>query len=137
MSKLLQKPPVAGPTQRQLRVGEQIRQVVAEFMYRGDFYLSGLSKTIPITVSEVRMSVDLKHAFIFIMPLGGVMQEETIKQLYEIASHIRQYINKNSRLKNSPILHFEIDNSFDEASKIEGILSSPTVAKDLKGNNKD
>ena len=118
-------------TVRQRRVGEEIRASLSSFLARGEYDTPALSSNL-ITITEVRMSVDLKHAFAFIMPLGGKNIEETMVFLKNLAPLLRFHVAKSFRLKVAPVLHFEIDRSFEEVEKLQAILHSERVAKDLQ-----
>jgi ribosome-binding factor A len=120
----------AGPSQRQLRVGEEIRHVLVEILSRGqlrDPELQGMS----ITVSEVRASPDLKHATAYVMPLGGGNVDDVVKALKRAAGFLRGEIARAVRLRVAPEISFAADRSFEEASRIESVLRRPEVRRDL------
>ena len=118
------------PTQRQLRVGEQIRHALAEIFLRGECHIDGLD-TANITVSEVRASPDLKHAVAYVTALIGDT-DSMLDMLNENSSILRKYTsNKLKHMKFSPRLRFVKDNSFDEAQKINDLMMNPDVARDL------
>ena len=108
-------------TQRQLRVGEMIKQTLGMLFLREEAKLPNLS-TKEITVTEVRMSTDLKTAKIFVMPLGGKNAEEIIEKLEEFSFVIRKVLSKKIVMKFLPELYFVKDNSFDYAEKIENLI---------------
>ena len=108
-------------TQRQLRVGEMIKQTLGMLFLREEAKLPNLS-TKEITVTEVRMSTDLKTAKIFVMPLGGKNTEEIIEKLKEFSFVIRKVLSKKIVMKFLPKLYFVKDNSFDYAEKIENLI---------------
>ena len=108
-------------TQRQLRVGEMIKQALGMLFIRDEVKLLNLS-TKEITVTEVRMSPDLKTAKIFVMPLGGKNAEEIIEKLKELSFIIRKVLSKKIVMKFLPKLYFVKDNSFDYAEKIENLI---------------
>ena len=108
-------------TQRQLRVGEMIKQALGMLFIRDEIKLINLS-TKEITVTEVRMSPDLKIAKIFVMPLGGKNAEEIIEKLKEFSFVIRKVLSKKIVMKFLPKLYFVKDNSFDYAEKIENLI---------------
>lgn len=119
-------------SQRQLRVGEEIRHAIASVLMRGDFvWPEGLSSPAMITVTEVQISPDLRNATAFVMPLGGKQLAETVKTLNEIVGYFRHEIAKAVKLRYVPSLHFKPDTSFEYAKKIETLLHDPAVAKDL------
>jgi len=119
-----------GPTQRQLRVGEELRHALADVLRRGDFRDPDLQK-LNVTVTEVRISPDLRNATAFITPLGGGDAKEAVKVLRRAAAFFRAQIAKAVNLRYAPSLFFEADTSFDYASHIANILHSPDVARDL------
>ena len=108
-------------TQRQLRVGEMIKQALGILFIRDEAKISNLS-TKEITVTEVRMSPDLKTAKIFVMPLGGKNTEETIEKLKMSSFIIRKVLSKKIIMKFLPKLFFVKDDSFDYAEKIENLI---------------
>ena len=108
-------------TQRQLRVGEKIKQALGMLFIRDEAKLPDLS-TKEITVTEVRMSQDLKIAKIFVMPLGGKNVEEIIEKLKKFSFVIRKVLSKKIVMKFLPKLYFVKDDSFDYAEKIENLI---------------
>ena len=119
-----------GPSQRQLRVGEEIRHVLVEILARGhlrDPELQGVS----ITVSEVRASPDLKHATAYVMPLGGGKVGDVVKALKRASGYLRSEVARAIRLRVAPELSFAPDRSFEEANRIESVLRRPEVQRDL------
>ena len=108
-------------TQRQLRVGEMINQALCMIFIRDEAKLPTLS-TKEITVTEVRMSPDLKTAKIFVMPLGGKDAEEVVTKLKEFSFVIRKVLSKKIVMKFLPKLYFVKDDSFDYAEKIENLI---------------
>ena len=112
-----------GPSQRQLRVGEQLRHILSEVLQRGHFTNEALlNKAHTIIVSEVRPSPDLKHARVYVMSLNGEAMDELLPALNEQAQVFQKEINKSSNLKFTPRVKFVTDTSFDEAQHIEEIL---------------
>lgn len=116
--------PKSEPSQRQLRVGEQLRHIISETMLRGHFRDEKLLDAGKITVTEVRISPDLKNAKVYVMTLGGEDLEEVLPALNEAAPVFQKEINRHSNLKFTPRVQFKIDNSFDEARKIDDLLRS-------------
>ncbi|MEE2690116.1 MAG: 30S ribosome-binding factor RbfA [Pseudomonadota bacterium] len=119
-----------GPSQRQLRAGELIRHALVEIFQREDLRdpaLAGVS----VTVSEVRASPDLKQATAFITPLGGGHQTEVVAALNRCAPHLRHLLGRRIDMKFTPALKFLGDDSFAEARRIDELLASPAVARDL------
>ena len=108
-------------TQRQLRVGEMVKQALGMLFIRDEAKLPNLS-TKEITVTEVRMSPDLKTAKIFVLPLGGKNADEIIVKLKEFSFIIRKVLSKKIIMKFLPKLYFVKDNSFDYAEKIENLI---------------
>ena len=108
-------------TQRQLRVGEMIKQALGMLFIRDEAKLTNIS-TKEITVTEVRMSPDLKTAKIFVMPLGGKNAKEIIEKLKEFSFVIRKVLSKKIVMKFLPKLYFVKDDSFDYAEKIENLI---------------
>ncbi len=107
---------------RPLRVGEALRHALAELLRRGeglDPILGGVS----ITVSEVRVSPDLRHALAYVLPLGGEPSDAMMAALRGAAPRLRGPLARAVRLKYAPALEFEIDRSFDEAARMEAVLS--------------
>ncbi len=120
-------------TQRQLRVGEEIRHILASVLLRGDIpWPHGFVPPTTVTVTEVTVSPDLKNAIAYVMPLGGEKLKETVKALNAASGFFRYAIGKAVTLRHVPMVKFFADESFIEAQRIEKILLDPVVAKDLK-----
>ena len=119
-------------TQRQLRVGEEIRHALASILMRGDVpWPKGFTAPM-VTVTEVRVSPDLKNATAYVMPLGGQHVKETIAALNDSVGFYRHAVSQTVKLRYTPKLQFTADDTFDNAERIERILLDPKVAKDLK-----
>jgi ribosome-binding factor A len=118
------------PNQRQLRVGEEIRHVLAGIFMRGECHDPDINAT-PITVSEVRISPDLKNATAYVMPLGGLNKEPVMAALLRNAPILRKLVSDKMKLRYAPRIAFRLDTSFEEAYRIELLLNSPQVARDL------
>lgn len=116
---------------RPLRVGEAIRHALAEIFLRGECHTPGLSSA-SITVSEVRVSPELKNATAYVMPLAGAQKEELLEILRTAAPELRYLVSKKVELRYMPKLHFMLDESFDEAERINSLLKKPEVARDLE-----
>lgn len=119
-----------GPSQRQLRAGELIRHALVEIFQREDLRdpaLSGVS----LTVSEVRASPDLKQATAFVSPLGGGDEAAIVAALNKSAPYLRGLLGRRIDMKFTPALKFIADASFAEARRIDELLASPAVARDL------
>jgi ribosome-binding factor A len=121
----------AGGTQRQLRVGELIRHQFAEMLARGDIH-DPVVEVHMITVPEVRMSPDLRLATIYVMPLGGRDEEEVLAALNRHQRYVRGEIARRVNLKFAPEIRFRLDERFDEAERIEKLLRTPVVRRDLE-----
>lgn len=114
-----------GPSQRQLRVGEQLRHIIAETMARGHFHDALLIDMASlVTVTEVRPAPDLKQATAFVIALGGENMDKILPALNEEAFIFQKDINTKSNLKFTPKIRFKNDVSFDKAQKLEEILSN-------------
>jgi ribosome-binding factor A len=120
----------AGPSQRALRVGELIRQALAEMLTRGEVHDPVIEGHL-ITIPEVRMSPDLRLATIYVMPLGGRDEKEVLAALDRNRRYLRGEIARRVNLKFAPDVRFRIDESFDEAERIGRLLQSPEVVRDL------
>ena len=121
-----------GPTQRQLRVAELIRRTLGEMFSHGmppDPELARVS----ITVSEVRLSADLKRAVVYVLPLGGAQVRETLEVLNRDRALIRKSLNRHVYLKYSPRLEFVHDTSFDRMDEVKRLLENEDVRRDLQG----
>ena len=119
------------PTQRQLRVGEEIRHVLAGVFAREQFRDPELAGVI-ITVTEVRISPDLKHATVFVTRLGRSDVAEKLPALRRCATFLRGQVAHQLRLRYAPDLHFQADTSIDYAMHVDEMLRAPEVARDLK-----
>ena len=122
-----------GGSQRQLRVGELIRHELASMLSRGDVHDPVIEGHM-ITVPEVRMSPDLRLATIYIMPLGGRDEKDVLAALDRNKRYVRGEIARRVNLKFAPEIRFRIDERFDEAERIEKLLRTPDVRRDLAGN---
>lgn len=121
----------ASTNQRNLRVGEEIRRTLADIFMRGECHTPGLVSA-SITVSEVRVSPDLKNATAYVMPLAGKQKDELIEILKIAAPEIRYLVSQKVDLRYMPKIYFALDQSFDEAQRIETLLKKPEVARDLE-----
>jgi len=124
-------PKHAGPSHRLERVAEAVRHAVAEILQRGEVTDPALDGQ-AITVPAVRMSSDLKHATVAVMPLGGKNAEATIAALRAHAKILRALVAHRVNLKFAPELRFELDRSFAAHDAIDALLRSPQVARDLR-----
>jgi ribosome-binding factor A len=119
-----------GGSQRQLRVGEAVRHAVADILLHGDAHDPDLEGHI-ITIPEVRMSPDLKLATIYVMPLGGRDTDVVLAALDRNKKFLRGEIARRVNLKFAPDIRFRVDDRFDEAERIEKLLRTPAVQRDL------
>lgn len=119
-----------GPSQRQLRVGELIRHALSEMLSRGDIHDDVLASHV-VTIPQVRMSPDLKLATIYVMPLGGRDLEPVIAALNTHRKFIRSEVAHRIAMKYAPDIRFRADETFDEAMRIDRLLDSETVKRDL------
>ncbi len=120
------------PGQRQLRVGEELRHALAEIFGRGGLRDPAL-KNASVTVTEVRISPDLRNATAFVTPLGGGDATALLTALARAAPYVRGQIGRTIRLRFTPAIAFELDTSFDRVSHIDALLLRPAVAADLDG----
>jgi ribosome-binding factor A len=118
------------PSQRQLKVGEEIRHLLSDVLRRSDFHHGVLTKT-SVNVTEVRMSPDLRHARVYVLSLQGENMAEVVTALNELTSKIRHLLSKRLTLKFLPQLKFVEDLTFFQAAKIDALLQSTHVAQDL------
>lgn len=121
----------AGPSQRQLRVGELLRRRLSEVLTRGDIHDPDLN-ALSITVGEVRASPDLKVATAYILPLGGKGREEALEALRRNRSEIRRIVAKGLDLKFAPELRFALDETFDRMDDTRRLLAEETVRRDIE-----
>lgn len=122
-----------GPSVRVLRVGEQVRHVLSEILMRGDVHDDVLASH-PVSVTEVRMSPDLRHATVFVKSLLGRDEDAVLKALRTNTAYLQREVAHRIRMKYAARLKFLSDESFDEASHIEALLRDPKVARDLEPN---
>ncbi|MER9339651.1 30S ribosome-binding factor RbfA [Mesorhizobium sp. M0601] len=131
------RPSTAGPSQRMLRVGEQVRHALSETLQRGEI-LDPLIENTVVSVSEVRMSPDLKIATAFVSPLGAKGAGAVIEALNKHAKFVRGRVSGALRqMKYMPEFRFRLDTSYDNFQKINELLHSPEVARDLSADDKD
>jgi ribosome-binding factor A len=126
----------SGPSQRALRAGEVIRHAIADILSRGEVHDPVIQDHL-ITVPEVRMSADLKLATIYVMPLGGRDGKEVLAALERNKRFLRGEIARRVNLKFAPDIRFRLDERFDEAERIEKLLRTPQVQRDLGGGDPD
>ena len=119
------------PNQRQLRVGEVIRRALADILARGEVHDPDLGMA-SITVAEVRVSPDLKHATAYVLPLGGLNTTEVVRALGRNKAEIRRLVTDRIDLRFSPELDFKADTRFDQMDRTRDLLRSPPVRRDLE-----
>lgn len=119
-----------GPSVRALRVGEQVRHILSDILQRGDVHDDVLARHV-VSVTEVRMSSDLRHATAFIKPLLGRDEEVVLKALRTNTAYFQREVAARTRLKYAAKIKFLADDSFDEGSHIDKLLRDPKVAQDL------
>jgi ribosome-binding factor A len=125
-----------GPSQRQLRVGEMLRHALSQILVRGDIRdpdLEGVS----VTITQVKPSGDMRHANVFCEPLGGKNADRVMAALNRHKAFIRGQMGHMIEMKFTPELRFVEDHSFAEAQKIEDLLKSDRVARDLAAKTDD
>lgn len=120
----------AGPSQRQLRVGELIRRTLSEMLMQGDIHDPDLNR-MSITVGEVRCSPDLKLATCWVMPLGGDQRDEALAALARNRPELRRQLGRRAELKYTPDLRFRIDETFDRMDETRALLADEHVRQDL------
>ena len=123
----------AGPSQRQLRAGELVRHALVEILREEDLQDEALAG-VSVTVTEVRMSPDLKHALCFVEPLGGARAAEVTAGLNRSARFLRGRLGQAIELRFTPDLKFMHDESFDAAEKMNRLLAEPRVRRDVEGD---
>lgn len=119
-----------GLSQRQLRVGELVRHALAEVLQRGEVHDPALEGMV-VTVPEVRMSPDLRLATAYVMPLGGQGTDEAVAALDRNRKFLRGEVAHRVNLRYAPDLRFRLDTSFDEGERIDALLRSPEVQRDV------
>jgi ribosome-binding factor A len=119
------------PGQRQLRVGEEIRHLLADLLERGNMRDPDL-RDASITVTAVDISPDLRNAIAFVMPLGGQDVPRLMSALQRAAPWFRARVGEKAQLRYAPEIRFQLDRTFDEADKIGALLRRPDVARDIE-----
>ena len=118
---------------RLLRVGEQVRHILSEVLQRGDVHDETLAKHM-VSVTEVRMSPDLRHATVFVKPLLGFDEDVVLKALRTNTAYLQREVAGRVQTKYAAKLKFLADNSFDEGTHIDKLLRNPKVARDLESD---
>lgn len=123
-----------GPSQRQLRAGELVRHALVEILREEDLHDDALEGA-PVTVTEVRMSPDLKHATCFVEPLGGAHAREAVEALNRHARFLRGKLARQIEMKFTPDLRFVHDESFDAAARMDALFNRPEVRRDVQAQD--
>ena len=121
---------------RLLKVGEQVRHVLSGILQRGDVHDDVLAKHL-VSITEVRMSPDLRHAMVFVKPLLGKDEEVVLKALRTNTAYLQREVAARVNMKYAARLKFLADDSFDEGSRIDQLLRDPKVARDLTGDDEE
>ena len=119
---------------RTLRVGEQVRHILSEVLARGDVHDETLASHL-VSVTEVRMSPDLRHATVFVKPLLGRDEDAVLKALRTNTAYLQREVAHRVKMKYAAKLKFLADESFDEGSHVDALLRRPEVARDLEGGD--
>ncbi len=122
------------PSQRMLRVGELVRHALADMLTRGEI-IDPLIESTVITIPEVRMSPDLKLANAYVAPLGGLNADNSVIALNKHKKFIRGFVTPKLNLKYAPDIRFFVDDTFDEATRIDNLLRSEKVLRDIKASD--
>lgn len=125
-----------GLSQRQLRVGELLRHSLSDILARGEIQDPALER-VPVTVTQVKPSPDMRHALVFVEPLGGKNAKEVVAALNRHKGFVRGLMGRTIALKFTPELRFAEDTSFAEAEKIETLLKSSRVQRDLAAGTEE
>lgn len=120
----------SGPSQRQLRVGELIRRELSQMLMQGDVHDPELT-SLSITVSEVRVSPDLKMANVWVLPLGGEQRDEAIEALERNRNELKRQLGRRAELRYTPELRFRIDDTFDRMDATRALFADEQVRRDL------
>lgn len=120
------------PSQRGLKVSEEIRRILSSVFRESTFWEEGL-EAVSLAITEVRISADLRNARVFVLPLSGsLMKPSLIKDLTKATPKIRKALGQKLRLRVVPDLTFQIDNAFENFSQIDSLLNNPKVLKDIE-----
>lgn len=120
------------PGQRQLRVGERLRHILADILRQGQLRDPALSEAHLVTVTAVDIGPDLQHATAYVMPLGGNNADEVVKALNRASGYFRSEMASQLELRYTPKVSFRIDNTFDEADHIDRLLRQEAVRRDVE-----
>jgi len=125
-----------GRSVRLLRVGEQVRHVLSELLQRGDVHDDVLQSHL-VSITEVRMSADLRHATVFVKPLLGQDEEAVLTALRQNTAYFQKEVARALALKSAAKIRFRADETFEEADRIERLLADPRVKRDLEAGGED
>ena len=125
-----------GPSQRQLRAGELTRHALVEILREHEINDDAL-RGVSITITQVRMSPDLRHGLCFVEPLGGIHAPEVVKALNTHAKFLRGCLGRAIEMKFTPDLKFVHDETFDEAARLNALFDNPKVAQDLRHDTEE
>ena len=126
----------AGPSQRQLRAGELTRHALVDILREHEINDDAL-RGVSITLTQVRMSPDLRNALCFVEPLGGIHAPEVVKALNTHSKYLRGFLGRSIEMKFTPQLKFIHDETFDDAARMNALFSNPKVAQDLHQDDED
>ena len=126
---------VKPPSQRQMRVAEELRHALARVLARGELDDPALADA-NVTVTEVQLSPDLKSATAFVMPLGGTLLDETVLALNRAAGYFRGQVSREVRLRHTPRIEFKADVTFEQAMRVSEVLNRPRVRRDLEAEDR-
>jgi ribosome-binding factor A len=124
------------PSQRQLRVGEELRHLIAHIIEKGDIRDPDVAGKL-VTVTEVSVSPDLRNALVYVVETGGGDNAPLLAGLRRVGPYFRHELARQLTLRTVPQLRFVADDSFDQASRIEALLASPEVRRDLQAEDDD
>ncbi|MEW5686517.1 MAG: 30S ribosome-binding factor RbfA [Pseudomonadota bacterium] len=124
------RPAPAGPTQRQLRAGELVRHALVDILREEEINDPALAG-VPVTVTEVRVNPDLRHATVYVEPLGGENADEVVKALNKHSKFVRGHLGRMIDMRFTPDLHFRHDETFNEAARMARLFDDPRVRQDL------
>jgi ribosome-binding factor A len=123
-------------SQRQLKVGEEIRHIISDILLKGSFYESALDG-VAVTISEVSISPDFSNARVYCMPLGGVDHDNVIAGLNAIAQQIKHELSQRLTIRRTPRLKFVLDESFDIASRVTDLIHANQTAGQTEADEDD
>ena len=118
---------------RLLRVGEQVRHALSDVLLRGDVHDETLASHL-VSITEVRMSPDLKHAIVFVKPLLGADEDKVLKALRTNTAYLQSEVARRVNTRYAARIKFLADESFDEGSRIDTLLRDPAIARDLESD---